>query len=184
MTAGHGLAPSTQVEKASPAPRDDEVVVGRIVGAWGLRGEVKVQTHTDNPKRLSVGGRVFLSGRPTTIERAARTKAGLRLKLDLAGDRTQAEELRGLLLTVPRADVAPLPEGSYYHFQIIDMDVLSEDGEPIGRVGEILATGSNDVYVVKDSGRKDVLIPAVAGVVLKVDPDQNRMIVRLPEGLT
>ena len=184
MTARRGLAPSADLEEASPAPRDDEVVVGRVVGAWGLRGEVKVQSHTDNPERLSVGSRVFLSGRPTTIERSTRAKAGLRLKLDLAGDRTQAEELRGSLLTVPRTEAAPLPDGSYYHFQVIDMDVESEDGQPVGRVAEILTTGSNDVYVLKVPGRKDILVPAIAEVVLRVDPEQNRMVVRLPDGLS
>ena len=118
------------------------------------------------------------------IERSAGTKAGLRLKLDLASDRTQAEELRGLLLTVPRTEVAPLPDGSYYHFQIIDMDVVSEDGELMGKVAEILTTGSNDVYVVRASGSKDILVPAIAGVVLKIDLDQNEMVVRIPQGLT
>ena len=171
------------MEGASPAPGDDEVVVGRIVGAWGLRGEVKVQSHTDNPERLSAGSRVYLSKRPAMIERSAGAKAGLRLKLDLAGDRTQAEELRGLLLTVPRTEVAPLPDGSYYHFQIIDMDVVSADGEPMGKVAEILTTGSNDVYVIRASGSKDILVPAISGVVLKVHPDQNTMIVRIPDGL-
>ena len=183
MTAKRGLTRSPATEEALPAPRDDEVVVGRIVGAWGLRGEVKVQSHTDNPERLSAGSRVSLSNRPATIERSVTTRAGVRLKLDLADDRTQAEELRGLLLTVPRADVAPLPDGSYYHFQIIDMDVLSEDGEPMGTVAEILTTGGNDVYVVRVPGSKDILVPAIAGVVLKVDPDQNTMVVRVPEGL-
>ena len=184
MTARHGLAPSTDLGEESPAPRDDEVVVGRIVGAWGLRGEVKVQSHTDNPERLSAGSRVYLANKPAIIERSTGTKAGLRLKLDLAGDRTKAEALRGSLLTIPRTEVAPLPDGSYYHFQVIDMDVLSEDGQPMGKVVEILTTGSNDVYVVKAPSRKDVLVPAIADIVLKIDPDQNRMVVRLPEGLT
>ena len=183
MTAKRGLTRSPATEEALPAPRDDEVVVGRIVGAWGLRGEVKVQSHTDNPERLSAGSRVILSNRPARIERSTTTRAGVRLKLDLADDRTQAEELRGLLLTVPRAEVAPLPDGSYYHFQIIDMDVLSEDGEPMGRVAEILTTGGNDVYVVRAPGSKDILVPAISGVVLKVHPDQNTMVVRVPEGL-
>ena len=171
------------MERALPTPRDDEVVVGRIVGAWGLRGEVKVQSHTDNPERLSAGSRVSLSNRLARIERSTTTSAGVRLKLDHVDDRTQAEELRGLLLTVPRADVPPLPDGSYYHFQIIDMEVLSEHGEPMGRVAEILATGGNDVYVVRAPGSKDVLVPAIAGVVLKIDLDQNQMVVRLPQGL-
>ena len=69
----------------------------------------------------------------------------------------------------------PLPDGSYYHFQVIDMDVLSEEGQPMGKVAEILTTGSNDVYVIKAPGSKDVLVPAIADVVLKIDPDQNRM---------
>ena len=175
---------NSSADEVSPAPQEDSVVVGRIVGAWGLHGELKVQSQTDDPERLSVGRQVYLAGRPAVIESSNPAKAGLRLKLDLAGDRTEAEELRGLLLTVPRDQVAPLPDGSFYHFQIVGIGVFTEDGGPLGEVIEILNTGSNDVYVVNRPNGKQLLLPAIGDVILEVDPDENRMTVRVPEGLT
>jgi 16S rRNA processing protein RimM len=75
-----------------------------------------------------------------------------------------------------------LPEGEYFHFQLIGMKVLTEDGEYLGRLREILETGSNDVYVVSgDSG--ELLIPALANVILKVQVTEGVMVVRLMEGL-
>ena len=80
-----------------------------------------------------------------------------------------------------REDVDSPPQGSYYHYQIIDMDVLTEDGSPLGQVAQIIPTGSNDVYVVRDGEGNEMLVPALADVLLEVDPERGRMVVRLPE---
>ena len=165
------------------ASDDDSVVVGRVVGAWGIQGDLKVQSLTDVPERLLEGGLVYMDGQPARIERARPTKAGLRLKLDIVADRTQAETLRGAQLTVPRSEVRPAPEGTFYHFQIIGIEVLTEDEERLGQVLEILDTGGNDVYVIGRPNDKDLLLPAIADVILSIDVDRNRMIVRVPEGL-
>ena len=61
------------------------------------------------------------------------------------------------------------------------MDVLAEDGSPLGQVVQILRTGSNDVYVVRNAEGNETLVPALADVLLDVDPDRGRMVVRLPE---
>ena len=105
------------------------------------------------------------------------------VKLDLADDRTGAEALRGGVLTVPREEIGPLPEGSYYHFQIIDMSVRTHDGECLGTVKEILSAGGNQVFVVRGLEGRELLLPALADVVVDVDVDQKKMTVRLPEGL-
>ena len=105
------------------------------------------------------------------------------VKLDTVDDRPQAESLRGRFLCVLRQEVRPAPQGAYYHFQIIDIDVWSHEGEYLGRVAEILPTGGNDVYVIRREGRPDLLLPAVGDVVLEVDPESGRMTVRVPEGL-
>ena len=164
-------------------PAEDEVLVGEIKGPWGLRGDVNVKLLTDSPSRFSPGSILFLDGEPARIERSRPIRSGLRVKLDTVNDRTRAELLAGRLLTVPQRDVAPLPKGTYYHFQIIDMGVWSDDGQYLGDVKEILNTGGNDVYVVRDSANNEVLIPALDGVVLEVDVPGSRMTVRLPEGL-
>ena len=103
--------------------------------------------------------------------------------LDIVKDRSHAETLHGLLLTVPREYVESLPEGSYYHFQLLDLRVYDEEGEYLGKIKEILSTGSNDVYVVGVEGRRDLLVPALEDVVREVDLDEGRMVVLLPEGL-
>lgn len=103
------------------------------------------------------------------------------VKLDAVGDRTTAERLRGKELTVPRASVMPLPEGTYYHFQLLDMAVWTDQGEYLGEIKEIFSTPGNDVYVVRGPGGREVLVPALQDVVIEVRPQEKRMVVRLPE---
>lgn len=106
------------------------------------------------------------------------------IKFDVVGDRNQAETMRGVDLTVPPEELEPLPPGSYYHYQIIGMEVHDEEGVCLGAVTEVLSTGANDVYIVRD-GKRETLVPALAGVIVSVDtdPDGGNMVVRLPEGL-
>ncbi len=118
------------------------------------------------------------------MERSRRRNTGLVIKFEAFSDRDDAESLRGRLLTVMRDDVPPLPAGQFYHYQLIDMAVRSDDGECLGRVSEILTTPGNDVYIVRKHGRRDLLLPALAEVVLDVDLDANRMTVHLLEGLS
>ena len=103
------------------------------------------------------------------------------MRLDAISDRTTAESLRGSHLAVLRENVDSPPPGSYYHYQIIDMDVLTEDGSPLGQVAQIIPTGSNDVYVARDGQGNETLVPALADVLLEVDLELGRMVVRLPE---
>ena len=91
----------------------------------------------------------------------------------------------GSLLTVPLSERVKLPPDTYYLDQIIGLDVFTTAGECLGRVTEILQTGSNDVYVVRptEKGQKDLLLPALKSVVKKVDLQAGRMEVDLPRGL-
>ena len=167
---------------STPAGEDD-VVVGLVLGPSGLNGDLKVEVLTEFPARFAPGSVLYLRGRRTRVERSRNQKASLVVKLDLVTDRAAAESLRGEYLTVPQHQVDRLPHGSYYHFQIMGMSVWSEDGESLGSVKEILSTAGNDVYVVADDAGEDLLIPAIADVVLDVDPGSSRMTVRIPEGL-
>ena len=83
---------------------------------------------------------------------------------------------------VPEEMVPPLPEGIYYHYQIIDMHVYTEEKEYLGQIIDILSTGSNDVYVVSDGG-PTILVPALEDVIKEVDVEQARMTVDLPLGI-
>ena len=173
--------PSPQVSMS--AKQELPVIVGRIRSAWGLRGDVGVEVLSDAPERFAVGSVLWLKGKPTRVEYARKSKRGITVKLDAANNRTQAEALRGEDLTVLLEQVEPLPDGTYYHFQILGMCVLTNDGEQLGSVSEIIVTGSNDVYVVHQEGRRDILIPALPDVVLDVNLDTATMLVDLPDGL-
>ncbi len=173
--------PHTQSE--NPAPEEQDVVVGRVRGAWGVRGDLNVDVLSDSPSRFSTGSTLTLAGHVATVERSRHVRGGLVVKFDIVADRSEAESMRGQVVTVPRERVAPLPGGRYYHFQIIDMDVWDEAGDKLGRVKEIIETGVNDVYVIDRPDQRDLLIPALAGVVLEVSVGDNRMTVKVPEGL-
>ena len=167
---------------APPPATDDYVIVGLIKGPWGVVGDLKVERHTVSTTRFDTGNVLYLDGKRVVVERCRAVKGDLLIKLDIAGDRDEAEPLRGRNLTLPRNEVEPLSEGSFYYFQIIDMVVWEEQGEYLGTIKDILPAGGTDVYIVQDEGRPDLLFAAVADVVLDVDIHENRMTVRLPEG--
>ena len=85
-------------------------------------------------------------------------------------------------MTTPQPAEIPLAPGEYFHYQLIGLAVGTEEGEELGTIREILETGSNDVYIVAGPSG-DLLIPALAQVVLQVDLDAGRMVVRLMDGL-
>jgi 16S rRNA processing protein RimM len=94
----------------------------------------------------------------------------------------KARVLNGWLVQVPQEETVPLPEGQYYWFELIGMEVLSETGEKLGTIVDIFETGSNDVYVMK-AGRKEVYLPATKDVIRQIDRAAKRMVVHVMEGL-
>ena len=158
------------------------VAVGRVLAPWGLRGDVKVEPLTDFPQRFAAGGRVWAGGVTYVIERYRWQRGQVFLKLAGIDSVTAAEALRHRLLEVPEDELRPLGEGEYYHFQILGLEVKTTAGEVLGRVEQIISTGSNDVFVVRGP-RGEVLIPAVDDVVKSVDPTAGRIEVEVVEGL-
>src|SRR5690606_18859891 len=89
-----------------------------------------------------------------------------------------AAELRNNLVYVRADSLPPLPEGEYYHHQLVGLRVVAEDGQELGVLTEVLETGANDVYVVTDENGKEVLLPAIREVILGVDLAAKTMRVR------
>jgi 16S rRNA processing protein RimM len=106
----------------------------------------------------------------------------LLLKLGGCDDRNAAEEMRDMLVQISVEEAVPLEEGEYYHFQLIGIQVETEDGKQLGQVAEVLETGAHDVYLVRGRGG-EVLLPAVEDVVLELNLEQRQMIVRLLPGM-
>jgi 16S rRNA processing protein RimM len=166
------------------ATPDDDLILGRVAGPRGVRGELKVTLRGVDPHWAADLRQVIL-GEAAIAFRVigARFFNGhLLLRLEGIEDRNEAEVWRGALVSVTR-DAAPrLGPGEYYARDIVGVRVVTEAGEVLGQLAEVLATGANDVYVVRgDEG--ELLLPAIADVVRSVDLDGGVMTVRLLEGL-
>jgi 16S rRNA processing protein RimM len=98
-------------------------------------------------------------------------------------DRTQAERFRGLFIMVRIEDAVPLDEGEFYLYQVLGLPVVTEDGQALGVIHEVLETGANDVYVVRDGPYGEVLIPVTPDTIVRTDVAAGEVVVRLPEGL-
>ncbi len=86
------------------------------------------------------------------------------------------------MLEIPISRLRPLPDGEYYQFQLLGLEVWTIAGELLGTISDILPTGSNDVYVVRsDTG--EMLIPAIEDVVKAVELDKGRLVIELMPGL-
>jgi 16S rRNA processing protein RimM len=170
---------------------DDLVLIGKIVGAHGIRGAVRVQVYAESVACFSLQSSLTLVDsaghrEPHEVDWVQAHKKVVRLGLKNKTTREQAEALVGCAVLIPKACLPPLEPDTYYWADLIGMAVYAIDGEYLGQVREIIATGANDVYVVKTpEGHplEEILVPAIASVVVEIDTDQRRMRVDLPEGL-
>jgi 16S rRNA processing protein RimM len=158
------------------------LIVGHVFAPWGIRGEIKVQVVTDFPDRFAPGKLVYLDGQPLEIESSRPHKRHALIKLAAIDSVQDAEKLRGRDLTIPRSELRPLPEGEYYVFQLMGLRVLTTEGGYLGKIADIMATGSNDVYIVQGE-RGDILIPAIDDVVKSIDIDRGEVVIEPIEGL-
>ena len=160
--------------------------VGKIVGAHGVLGEVKVSLLTDNPERFRPGARLFLESEqdpvPVQVVSARPHKGMMLVKLASVPDRTGAELLQWRRLLIPEVEAKPLGEHENYAHDLIGLRVETVTGEALGEISEILFTPANDVYIVSGP-RTELLLPALRDVVLIVDLEAGKMVVRIPDGL-
>ncbi|MCX5073125.1 ribosome maturation factor RimM [Streptomyces sp. NBC_00513] len=165
-----------------------QLVVARIGRAHGIKGEVTVEVRTDEPELRLGPGAVLqtepASAGPLTIE-TGRVHSG-RLLLRFAGvkDRTGAEALRNTLL-IADVDPAELPEepDEYYDHQLMDLDVVLEDGTEVGRITEISHLLSQDLFIVERPDGTEVMIPFVEEIVAEIDLEEQRCVITPPPGL-
>lgn len=168
---------------------DGYLAIGRITAPHSLRGEVRVELHTDFPERYTPDTRVFVGAELQAMQvQAARPhKKMLLLKFAGVTDRSDAESLRGKWIFVPEDEVVELEEDTYWVHDIVGMTVETDTGEHLGVVTDVLFTGANDVYILQqtdeDGNNSEILLPAIADVIQTVDPESNKMIVHLLPGL-
>jgi 16S rRNA processing protein RimM len=157
------------VDEGQEKPR--LVFVGKIRRAVGLKGNVLVAATGDDPGRFRPGTRLWIAGDPPREVKVREMRpSGPAYAVAFEGVDTvdDAQQLRGADLLIEAQSLPRLPEGTYYHFEVIGLEVLDANGVSLGRVESILETGSNDVYCV-GKGKEEILVPAIREFVAKVD---------------
>ena len=155
------------------------VVVGEVVGFWKLDGHIKIKPLTSNPHRFDVGNCVILGNKQFEIISAITNKNNLiYVKFVGASERSDVEHLYGKYIYVAIDQIGKLSKGIYYYFELIGLEVSTENHVLLGNIVEILQSPANDVYVVRNDSGKETLIPAVKGTVLDVDIQSNKMLVK------
>ena len=168
---------------ASGSSPVDALVVGVLVGSHGTRGEVKLRPLTEFPERLPTLKELRLRLADGQEERRRVTgtrwhKEMLLLRLEGVETMTDAETLRGASVLIDVDKAAPLPEGRYYEHQLLGLQVVTPDVEVLGRVSEIIAGPSNDVYVAGP-----YLVPATRDAILRLAPEEGVIVVHSKEYL-
>lgn len=161
------------------------LIIGQIVKPHGVRGEVRVIPHTDQPERFEWLDEIYVGDtdpQPLPVESVRYHQEFVLLKLVGYDDRDAAETLRDAWLQIPAEDALPLAEGEYYLYQLVGLDVYSDQEEYLGKLVDVLETRANNVFVVR-SAAGELLLPDTAEVVLAIDFGNGRMTVHLLPGL-
>jgi 16S rRNA processing protein RimM len=166
---------------------EEYLKIGQITNAHGIKGEVKIFSLTDNVKRFSKLKTAFLKVKeeyiPVEIESVKYLKDFAILKLAGVNDMNAALKFKNEYLYIDRDHAIKPQKDSYFIADLIGMKVSTDEGIMLGEITSVFPTGSNDVYEVKSELGKLVLLPAIKDVILEVDVENKKMLVKLIEGL-
>ena len=173
-------------ETGSPPNGEPEyLVVGFLRRPHGVKGEMLMDVHTDFPERLKTGMTVYLGDQyqPITIASLRGHAKGLLIRFRSIKTPEDAGLYRNTWMYVPTADRPPLPEGEYYHHQLIGLNVVTDENRELGTLVDIIETGANDVYLIRGADGKETLLPAIPPVILDINLADRQMCVHLLDGL-
>ncbi|NIS61627.1 MAG: 16S rRNA processing protein RimM [Proteobacteria bacterium] len=167
--------------------KGEYIIIGRVSGLHGIKGKLRIRYYNETRSDFLSYRKVYLENRdgqvePYEIQEAKIHKKFISARLKGCEGTADVEKLIGASVLVKRKNLPPPEEGEYYWYEIIGMDVVTDDGRSLGRVETILPTGSNDVYLVEGSGR-EWLIPATEEVIVRVDRKKGQMVIHPIEGL-
>jgi 16S rRNA processing protein RimM len=179
--SGHAERPAGSPTAGEPA----FLAVGKVRRPHGVRGDALVEIYTDFPERLRPEMVIYAGEKhlPLTICRRRTHNDGLLLAFENFTTPEQVGRFRNQILYTAKADAPELPDGEYYQYEFLGLDVEDEAGKFLGKLTEIMQTGANDVYVVTNEAGRELLLPAIAEVVLDVDLATKTMKVHLLPGL-
>lgn len=159
--------------------------IGKIVNTQGIKGEVRIIPLTEDINRFDSLEYVYRDDTKLEklyIQQVKYHKNFVIIKFKGFDTMSDAEKLKDSYILVDRENTIKLPEGSFFVCDMIGLPVYDEEKGLLGKITDVLNTGSNDVYVVKNN-EKEILVPALKTVVKKIDMDEGKILVNLPEGL-
>lgn len=185
MERAAGSTSSTEKRAAAPPTR---VLAGRVVGAHGLRGQLRIRVEGGEQSLLAVpqlwlAARGEAERRHEVVSASAGRPGEVRVRLADVADRDGAERLRGAEIWIEAAQLGELAPGEYWTFQLVGCEVEDGAGRRLGSVREIRNTGAQDLLVVEGADGVQHLIPAVQEWWREVDLERRRIVVELPPGL-
>jgi 16S rRNA processing protein RimM len=163
------------------------IIIGKVVSTQGNKGEVNVLPLTDSIDRFKNLDNVFLRSKKSqtilNVEKIRKRKDTVILKLKDIENIEEAKMIVGSFLEVERKNAVKLPKETYFIFEIIGLEVYDENNIFLGKVENIISTGSNDVYVVKSKDKEELFIPAIREVVNNVNLEKKRITIKMLDGL-
>jgi len=166
------------------------ILVGHLVNTQGIGGEVRVLSRTDFPETRFKAGAELLLVHPNlpkpvklTVRSSRPHKQFILLTFEGHSNINDVEKYKGGDLKVPEEALVELPENTYYIYQLVGCTVVTDEGEELGVVKEVLQPGANDVYVVKPKKGKDILLPAIPDCILEVDVANKKIVAHIMPGL-
>jgi len=177
---------NAQIEAGSPTVGEPEyLVIGFLRRPHGVRGEMLMDVHTDFPERIKPGLTLFVgeSHQKMTLASNRPHHKGMLVRFRGIKNPEDAGLYRNTWVYVTTASRPELPDGEYYHHQLIGLTVMDEEDTLLGTLVDIIETGANDVYVVRDKSGSELLLPAISDVILDIQLADGQMRVHLLDGL-
>lgn len=163
------------------------IIIGKVVSTQGNKGEVNVLPLTDSIDRFKNLDNVFLRSKKSqtilNVEKIRKRNDTVILKLKDIENIEEAKMIVGSILEVERKNAVKLSKDTYFTFEIIGLEVYTENNIFLGKVENIVSTGSNDVYVVKSKDKEELFIPAIREVVKNVNLEKKRITIKMVDGL-
>ena len=163
--------------------------IGKIVNTQGLKGDLRLIADTDDSNRFELLDYVLLENpndkslAKYQIEKVWYNKCFVVLKFKGIDNITDAEKLKNFDIKIPVELGIKLQEDEYYIRDLYDLEVYDENNNILGKLTDVLNTGSNDVYVVSNKEKGELLLPAIKECILKIDIENKKMLVHVMEGL-
>jgi len=157
-------------------------VIGKIIAPHGVRGEFRLMPLTENPERyLEMKTLLLENGKEFTITSARFHKNMVLIKTEEITSMDEVELLRGQNVVVNTEDLPPLEQGRFYVADLIGFAVVTLENEDVGKLSDVITTGSNDVFVVKNAVGKEIMIPAIDTHIKEIDTKSRTIKVVLPQ---